>query len=52
LEFFIFVVNAVMLLIVNQFVHGFHVDSFRERLLGRGPDQYRELAVERVLSRE
>src|SRR5215470_5326224 len=28
LGIFIFVVNAIMLLLVNQFVHGFHVDSF------------------------
>ena len=28
LGIFIFVVNAVMLLLVNQFVHGFHVDGF------------------------
>ena len=31
---FIFVVNALMLLLVNQFVHGFHVDSFGSAFLG------------------
>ena len=31
---FIFVVNALMLLIVNQFVHGFHVDSFGSAFWG------------------
>jgi len=34
LGIFIFVVNAVMLLIVNQFVHGFHVDSFGSAFWG------------------
>ncbi len=31
---FIFVVNALMLLLVNQFVHGFHVDSFGSAFWG------------------
>jgi len=34
LGIFIFVVNAIMLLIVNQFVHGFHVDSFGSAFWG------------------
>lgn len=34
LGIFIFVVNALMLLIVNQFVHGFHVDSFGSAFWG------------------
>ena len=34
LGLFIFVVNALMLLIVNQFVHGFHVDSFGSAFWG------------------
>jgi putative membrane protein len=34
LGIFIFVVNAVMLLLVNQFVHGFHVDSFGSAFWG------------------
>ncbi|MGH8093817.1 MAG: phage holin family protein, partial [Chthoniobacterales bacterium] len=31
---FIFVVNALMLLLVNEFVHGFHVDSFGSAFWG------------------
>jgi putative membrane protein len=34
LGIFIFVVNALMLLLVNQFVHGFHVDSFGSAFWG------------------
>jgi len=34
LGIFIFVVNAIMLLLVNQFVHGFHVDSFGSAFWG------------------
>jgi putative membrane protein len=34
LGIFIFVVNALMLLIVNQFVHGFHVDGFGSAFWG------------------
>jgi putative membrane protein len=34
LGIFIFVVNGLMLLLVNQFVHGFHVDSFGSAFWG------------------
>lgn len=34
LGIFIFVVNAIMLLLVNQFVHGFRVDSFGSAFWG------------------
>jgi putative membrane protein len=34
LGIFIFVVNAVMLLLVDQFVHGFHVDHFGSAFWG------------------
>ena len=34
LGIFIFVVNAVMLLLVNQFVHGFRVESFGSAFWG------------------
>lgn len=50
LGIFIFVVNAVMLLLVNQFVHGFRVESFGSAFLGCDRDQYRELDIERSFS--
>ena len=34
LGIFIFVLNGLMLLLVNQFVHGFHVDSFGSAFWG------------------
>ena len=34
LGLFIFVVNGLMLLLVHQFVHGFHVDSFGSAFWG------------------
>ncbi len=34
LGIFIFVVNGLMLLLVNDLVHGFHVDSFGSAFLG------------------
>ena len=34
LGIFIFVVNGLMLLLVNEFVHGFHVDSFGSAFWG------------------
>ncbi len=49
---FIFVVNALLLLLVSSLVPPFHVDGFGNAFFRRDPHQSRELAAERVFPHE